>query len=133
MKILEECREIALDIRSIDERIEEISLSVSSPKCQVLDDMPKSMGGNGNAIERYIEKKERLEEKKKRCTDRLDAQWEEAMKILKTSGITKDGMSLVYCRYYNGCTWKECGLKLNWNSNKVFREHRKVKKIYTKN
>lgn len=133
MKILEECREIALDIKSIDERIEEIKLSVSSPKCQVLDDMPKSMGSNGNAIERYIEKKERLEEKKKRCTDRLDAQWEEAMKMLKTSGITKEEMSLVYCRYYKGYSWKECGLKLNWNSNKVFREYRKVKKIYTKN
>ena len=130
MKLLDECREISADIKAVNEKIEEISLSISAPKNQSFDDMPKSSSSFENPIEKYIERKEQLEEDKKRLIESLDNKWDEVCEAFKPLNIPVNEMVLLYYRFHEGHSWKMCGKLLNWNENKLFRTYRKIIDLY---
>lgn len=127
-ELLEECRNIQKEIKSIEERVEEITLSVSAPKNQSFDNMPKPSSRTGSPIEAYIEKKEELLIEKSALCKELSNKWKEASKALKLSDFEVEEKLLLYHRFHEGKSWRKCGMELGWNDNKVFRVYSKIKK-----
>lgn len=132
MKELQECLEVKREIERLNERIVEIKAVVFSPKNQIITGMPH--GGSGeNAIEKYLIKLERLEERKKALYKELSDTWKAAEE--KMPNLEEQERYLLYIRFTRGLPWKKCAVEMNklygnWNINRVFRTYRKTYNIF---
>ena len=128
MRELEKCLEIKREIEDIDEEIIELKSQIASPKNQVLTGMPRG-GNNENAMERYLLKVEKLEQRKTNLLKYQAKKWQIALE--KLPNISEQEKFMLHIRFIKGKTWKKCARDLNvkygnWNINKVFRIYRKI-------
>lgn len=138
MRELDVCLDIRNKINDVDEEIEMLKAVATSPSGQVLSDMPRS-GRIGNAIEDYIIRLEKLEQKRMRLEYKLKKAWSNAFIILHNSNAPNKSIKLLYFRYTKGLSWKECVEKMRelypnelWNENKIFRLNRQALAKVTK-
>lgn len=138
MKELDICLNIREQINDVEEKIAELKTATTSPKGQVISDMPRS-GRIGNPIEDYIIRLEKLEQKKLRLEHRLKEKWGNAYIILNNSNVPNKSIKLLYYRYAKGLSWKDCVQKMKelypndlWNENKAFRLNRQALSKVTK-
>lgn len=115
-------------------RLYELKTVIVSPKNQVITGMPHGSGNAENAIEKYIIKAERLEQKRQHMNDYQEQQWKKAQKKMKYA--TEEEKRLLYLRCVCGLPWKKCVMMMNevegyrnWNINKAFRVYGKFSKI----
>lgn len=130
MQLLDECLELCRDLRSIDERIEEINSTLYTPKNQIITDMPRGRS-NENMTDKLLAKKERLTKKKENKEKELQEKWGEVISICLKAKVTVPQIQLIYLRFHEGKPWKQCTKILQskygfWNDNKSFREYRSV-------
>lgn len=128
---LKNLRDINEEIKQIDEKIIEIRERITSPKNQIISDMPKGSGTTENALDNALTKIERLEERKAVLNDSLVSEWHTCRETFKSCHITLQQIELIKYRYYYGLSWKQCTALMKkrhpkeiWNENKVFRLHR---------
>lgn len=126
-------------IAETDEKIMETREQLTSPKAQIITDMPRSRTVE-NAIERGIEKTMQLEEKRAYYYDCLVSEWLIIEEIFNECNISTTYIELMKNRYLYGLKWKDCAKamkkvypKEKWNENKVFRIYRHIVEICTKN
>ena len=134
MEELYECLRLSREIKEKVEAILELNSRALSPKNQVISDMPKGGGGDMNALDCYLQKKERLEKKKDELCVIRDRHWDKATETFRKNGVTNpETITLMWFRFYKGCSWKGCAAKMRekynngkWNTNKCFRVYREV-------
>lgn len=138
MRELDECLELKREINKKHNKIVEIEAIITSPKNQIITGMPRS-GSNDNAMDRYLIKKEKLQEQKENLQKQLDEKWDYVLSIFAKSDITVETAELLQLRFYKGLPWKICVLRLQkkhpkngWNKNKAFRLYGKAEIIFRK-
>ena len=132
MKELQECLTTKKKIDKLDARIYELRSAVLAPKNQIITDMPKSRGGVGNPIEKYLLRLERLQARKDILLAYQREQWEKAQ---RKAQMTKQESYLLYLRVISGLPWKKCVALTNkrypsMNENKAFRIYRRINEIF---
>lgn len=130
MQMLSECLDLCRYIKEKKEEIEEIEAMLYTPKNQIISDMPKGQS-NENVTDKLLAKKERLTAHKTEAEKALQEKWNEAIKVLCQSKVTKQQAQLMYLRFHEGKSWKDCTPIMRrlygfWNENKTFREYRSV-------
>lgn len=128
MRLLDECLELSRALKIIDERIFEINTSLYSPKTQIISAAPRGSGVE-SLTDKLIMKKEQLTSKRERLNRDLQEKWENVIEVCCRTKITKQQVQLLYLRFHEGKTWKECTSIMQkryvyWNENKSFREYR---------
>ena len=134
MRELDECLELSRLIRDKQERIYELKVRISTPKNQILSDMPRGGGCCGNDIENYIVKLEKLEALVKDIQKKLNGKWRYVNTLMQKRNITDcETIMLLSLRFYKGLSWNKCAELMQnryptskWNLNKCFRAYRKV-------
>lgn len=133
MNLFDECRSLSSRIQETQETIEQLTLAASAPKGQSFDDSPKqSQGRFGNSIEDYIERKEELECRVKELQEMLDSKWSTLYSMMKSFGnsISAREMMLMYYRFHEGLSWRQCSYNMNWSDNKSYAVYRKVTEMF---
>ena len=92
--------------------------------------MPRG-GNTENAVEKYLEKIEDLENQKTELISYQYEQWRMAIK--KMPQLTKQEKSLLHKHFIKGYSWNKCVSKMNeqykgWTINKVFSTYRRITK-----
>lgn len=120
-------------IGKIDNDIIEIRERITSPKNQIISDMPKGSGATESVIDTALAKIERLEKRKSYWHDTLMSEWLECEEVLSKCGLTREHIELMKFRYYHALKWEHCLVMMKkrhttmiWNKNKVFRMNRQV-------
>ena len=131
MKILDDCLELRRKINDISENIQMLQEVAYAPRNQVLNGMPR--GGGENAIEKYIDKVEKLNKRKRGMTTQLNRYWNRASIVFENCEIDEQAVALMKFRFYDGLSWKRCCKVMQklypddkWNENKCFRTYRVV-------
>ena len=128
------------EIKKIDDRIAEIRERITSPKNQIISDMPKGSGTTENALDNALTKIERLEARKANYYKELALEWLVCEKAFKSCHLTLRQIELLKYRYYYALQWEQCAIMMKkrhpnelWNENKVYRVRRRFVEIFTKN
>lgn len=133
MEELDECLKIRRKIKDIEEDITELKMRVQSPKGQVITGMPRSGNGGASQADGYLIKLEKLEAKKKRKVDELNACWNNATETLSKLQLNAETIQMLRYRFYWGYKWEKCAVLMKenfpesvWNVNKCFRKYSAV-------
>ena len=129
---------IRRQITIMDNRLNELSDEMYAPRISRITGMPHGGGNNSTAIENNIVQKERVENRKKKLTLKLNRLWRYVYSLMKYSNISSADIRLMQLRFYFGLSWKRCIKIMNteyadWNENKIFRSYRNVLEKCTKN
>lgn len=133
MQQLNQCMELRKRINKINEKIIELNSMITSPKNQVISDMPRG-GGKKNSIEEYLIKYEKLENLKTKLQNELEEQWQS----IDMNGLSEAQYKLLYLRFFCGLEWKKCSRIMcetvgkKFNENRCFREYRSALDILHK-
>lgn len=140
MRKLQQCLRLKHKIDEITDEIYELRAKVTSPKNQIITGMPRGGGSNENLNERYLIRLEYLTEKRHKLRKHQSKEWKQAKKELVQLNIFDNSekdeiISLFFWRFVKGLSWKKCVSEMdskygNWNINKAFRVHNKVKQYY---
>lgn len=129
MKKLDTCLELYIKGKSIDEKIEEINALLYSPKVQDLSGMPKGSGGTESVVDKLVDKKEKLTDKRYEIEKQKFHCQQEIETMMKECNLTENEILLIKYRFFYGFSWKRVGKELKWNENKVFRVYRKINTV----
>lgn len=110
MILLDDCFDLRESINDLDKKIQDLQELSYAPKNQVLSGMPK--GGGCNAIEEYIIKLEKYNNRKEILVNRLNELWDKAVDVMKLHDITDENIILMEYHYYWGYSWSECSKKM---------------------
>jgi hypothetical protein len=139
MRELDDLIELRRKITATQERIRELTLQITSPKNQIISDMPKGDGGS-NGIEDYIIKKEKFIVRLKGLQFRANTVWNVAECKFKNSNLSTDEIYLMKLHFYYGLIWKTCAIEMQkcysdtkWNENRVYRTYRSILAKINKN
>lgn len=126
-------------IDKIDEKIVDIRVRITSPRSQVIDNMPKCHSAE-NFIENGIADIQELKEKKLYILDLITTEWLICERAFGDCNISHEQVEIMRSRYFYGLSWRKCVKYMEksypqdeWNENKLFRLHRQVVSICTKN
>lgn len=129
MRELERCLELHRQGKLLDEKIEEINALLYSPKGQDLSGMPKGSGGTDSIVDKLVDKKERLQNKRYEIERQKFACRQQIDEMMNKCNLTQNEKLLIQYRFFYGLPWKRVGEELEWNENKVFRVYRKINAI----
>lgn len=133
MTIFEEIANTVAKLNKTKEQLDFLREQADSPRSCVISDMPKGGGNAGNPLEQYIIKKEKLQIKCARLTERLNELWGSAVRQMKDAQIDEPLRVMMYMRFVCGLQWKKCAQEMDkhypnqkWNVNKCFRKYREI-------
>ena len=129
MRELERCLELYKQGKVLDERIEEINTVLYTPKGQDLSGMPKGNGGNDSIVDKLVDKKEILQDKRYEIERQKFHCQKQVIVMMNKCNLTQKEKLLIQYRFFYGLPWKRVGKELDWNENKVFRVYRKINAI----
>ena len=130
MQLLNHCLELKGKIDLINDRIADIESKLSSPKNQIISDMPRGGGGGESITDKLLDRKWALTEKKVMYEAELNSKWIKIHKALNGIGATEEQIVLFQLRFREGLLWKDCQKYMQkhygdtWNENKVYRVNR---------
>ena len=127
MNMFDECLNLSRKIDNVYEKMYTLKVKATSPKNQIITDMPKG-SGQGDMIERYLIELERLENKLKKLTQKRNTIWKQINEMFSDN---KETVEMLKWRFFCAYSWKECEEIMkckypnsNWNINKCFRVYR---------
>lgn len=129
MKELDFCLKLYRKCKSVDEEIEEINALLYSPKGQDLSGMPKGNGGNDSIVDKLVDKKEKLQNKRYEIERQKFTCQQQIDEMMNKCNLTRNEKLLIKYKFFYGLPWKRVGKELDWNENKVFRVYRKINAI----
>lgn len=129
VKELDVYLELYIKGKSIDENIEEINALLYSPKVQDLSGMPKGSGGTDSIVDKLVEKKEKLQNKRYEIERQKFTCQQQIDEMMNKCNLTRNEKLLIKYRFFYGLSWKRVGEELDWNENKVFRVYRKINTV----
>ena len=128
--LLEQCLDKTRIIKELDEQIAELRARATSPKNQIITGMPRG-GGGGNQSERYMERLERIEARRRKVALDRGILWNKVLDLLAFENT--EYHTMLWCRFFRGMRWnavcdflKENYPNSKWNMNKVFRIYRQI-------
>lgn len=129
MRELEKCLELYRQGKVLDERIEEINTVLYTPRGQDLSGMPKGNGGNDSIVDKLLDKKNKLINKRYEIEKQIAHSRQKISTMMNECNLTDNEKLLIQYRFFYGLSWKRVGEELEWNENKVFRVYRKINVI----
>ncbi len=131
MKELTECLNTKRKIDEIDEKLYALRVAILSPKAQIITGMPRSQGGDNNAVECYMIKAEKLNAEKETLKAYQMELWSGVMLKCNDVNVPKKDRKLLYLRFIKGLSWKASTAEMQkeykkWNINTTFRRYRKT-------
>ena len=132
MQELNECLNLAREIKEKRELLAEMQYRSISPKNQILSGMPRGGGAQLNQIERNLIQSEKLKKAIRALEHERLETWKCATFRLKKAGVTNDEhIKLLEMRFFYGFSWKKCNAIVTnlfpnskWDINKCFRVYR---------
>lgn len=129
---LDEIRELRGILNSIVEQKEELRHTMFSG-VQTLSDMPRGGGEPKNAIEEYVIKAERLDNRHRKYISKIVRKWDALKERFEAAELTEAQVCMLLNRFYYGYSWKRCVKEMEktypdakWNEQKLFRIYRKI-------
>lgn len=120
-------------IAETDDKILEIRERVTSPKNQIISDMPRGGGTMENALDNALSKIEHYETRKAYLNDLLVSDWLICEDILISCNISPEQIELFRYRYFYALPWKKCIAAMakhysneSWSESKGYRLHREA-------
>ncbi len=133
MEELEKIADLKKKISDYEEQLKNLYFKNTAPKNQIFSDMPKG-GNNGNSIEEYIIKMEKIENIITGYHLMLSKHWYSANIKFKKAGLTSLEIELLKYRFLCNYKWKNCIMKMQkkhpemkWTENRVFFAYRAIR------
>lgn len=107
----------------LEQELQELESTMTSPRVQELDGMPKGSGGGDpmtGIVASYLELQERYKEK---LQDLVGAQTEVEELI---EGLEPTERTLLRCRYIEGLVWEEVCVRMGYSWRQTHRLHSKI-------